>query len=254
MIGSVRSAARAIVEGMRRQYSAPHTVVPANEEEFGHLDLKAYANFKSELVGNDFSPAGDFEILEVSNSPGTLLARTFIRNMISKDGQVLAQYYQVKPRVWRRTKLLLIGLCNFRFLDAPLFFWKGLATHHCVGFETEFQDGRQLITSNAEEASIISNPPSIETLYFPYGTPVSVLYEHHLAKIGQMGGTPLALRSVNDVLAMQQRQSELKVAYRAAVQWVTQQEMQGFAAGNEDLSEAVFAEVQRLFAEERGEA
>ncbi|MGM9483322.1 hypothetical protein ACS5PN_19150 [Roseateles sp. NT4] len=259
MSTSVKEAAQAIVAMMRAQFSAPHTMVLADESQFRHLDLAAYARFQAEMEASGFRAVGDVEILEISNSPTTLIARTFIRNMLSADGEVLAQYYQLRPRIWRRLKLLLRGLLNLRFVAAPRNFYESLATRHCAGFETEFADGRQLVTSNAQAASVLSGPPAIENAYFPYGTPVPQLLTSHRGRIssiaaGEAPTRPSAMRSMEDILAMQRRQSMLKVAHRSAVQWVTQGELRQMAQGQDELSEEVFAEIQRLLKSERSAA
>jgi hypothetical protein len=122
-------------------------------------------------------------LLEVSNAAGSLIARTFIRSMLSSDGQVSVSYYQIKPQRLRRVRLLLTGLLNFRFIDAPAAFARGMKTRHCVDVMTEFSDGRHLLTSNAKAAALISGPPSIENRFFPYGTPTARLLSHHLEEL-----------------------------------------------------------------------
>lgn len=257
MSKSEKEAARSIVAIMREQFSAPHTMVSADESEFGHLDLGAYARFQAEMEAARFQALGDAEILEVSNSPTTLFARTMVRIMLSADGCVYAGYYQLKPRIWRRLKMLFRGLLNLRFIAAPKNFLGGMATLHCVEFETEFSDGRQLVTSNAQAASLVSGPPSIESTYFSYDTPGSFLLEYHLRRLAEVAASatplhPVVMGSLEDVLAMQKRQNMQKVAHRTAVQWVTQGELRGMAKGQVEQSEAIFAEVQKLLNEERG--
>lgn len=252
MSNSFRQAAEAILNTMREQFRKPHTVIAADQNEFRHLDLNAYSAFQADLKLAAFIDIGDVEILEVSNSPTTLIARTMIRNMLSDDGHILAQYYQVKPRIGRRLMQLFRGLSNLRFVAAPKNFAHGMITRHCVGFETEFDDGRQLITSNAEAAGLISGPTSIECKYFPYGTSVKALLEHHRARVTVISllTKPVHLCSLDSVLEMQKRQNMLKVAHRTAESWITQGELQNML-GNEEASRAIFAEIQKLVSEER---
>jgi hypothetical protein len=256
MSNSITAAAQSIVATMKRHYSAPHTMVLANESEFDHLDLGAYRSLQKELEASGFRAVGDVEILEVSNSPTTLIARTMIRNMLSADGLVLAQYYQVKPRIGRRLRLLLRGLLNGRWIDAPKNFLEGMKTRHCTGFETEFDHGGQLVTSNAQAASAISGPSTIENIFFPYGTPISILMSRHLKRLADITAAepkahPVPMQSLEAIFAMQRRQNLQKIAHRSAVQWVTQTEVRDMSGGKDQLSDAVFAEVQRLLAEEQ---
>jgi hypothetical protein len=257
MSKSAAEAAMAIVATMKGVYSAPHTVVPADEAQFKHLQLPGYRFFKSLMEAQGFKYVADLEILQVSQSPTSLIARTMIRSMLSQNGHVLAAYYQVRPRIWRRLKLLGRGLLNLRLFDAPQNFLKGMRTRHCVGFETEFDDGRFLITSNAESASKVSMPLSIQRVFFPYGTPPSVVYSAHAKRLadmvdGSQGPKPVVIESLTDLLQMQKRQNAQKIAHRAAVQWVTKSELEGMSNGNPDVADAVFEEVQKLLEREQG--
>lgn len=251
MAFSVTDAARSIIAMMRAQYSAPQTMVPADPTSFPHLDLPAYARFQAEMEKAGFRMVGDIEILELSNSPTTTVARTFIRNMLSADGRISCDYYQMKPRIGRQLAMLWRGLQNFRFYDAPRHFFTSMATRHCTGLESEFEDGRQLMTCNAQGAAQISGPPTIEATFFPYGAPVSVLLEHHGRRLADIAAgsasptRPLAMGSMEDILAMQKRQHMQKVTHRASVQLISQDELRRMG-GNQDVGDAIFTEVQRL--------
>jgi hypothetical protein len=255
MSQSTAEAAQSILAGMRRSYSAPYTMVSVDAAEFRHLTLDAYRVFQSALEAQGFMHVADLEILEESHSPTTLMARTMIRSMRSANGHVTADYYQVKPRICRRLKILGRGLLNLRLLAAPRNFMKGMKTQHCIGFETEFTDGNFLITSNAEGASLLSGPPTIECIYFPYGTPGKVLLDAHMNRLEEIvsakkGRMPAPVRSLPDLLQMQKRQRAQKVAYRASVQWVTKAELQNMSSGNLELANEVFSEVQKLLAQD----
>jgi hypothetical protein len=251
MSESTAKAARHIVELMQTSYSETHTVVPVSETDFPHLNLLTYRSFLADMEARGFRHVADLEILEVSRSTTTLLARTMIRSMISEDGCIVSNYYQVKPRICRRMKLLAKGLLNRRFIDAPHNFINGMRTRHCADFETEFDDRSFLTTSNAQAAALISAPPTIETHYFPYGTSSSVLLDAHRRRLDEIlhtrsGVKPIALSCASDLLQMQKRQRLQKMAHRASIQWVTQTELQGMSAGNPHLGDEVFAEVQKL--------
>lgn len=255
MPSSTRLAAERIVASMRQKFGGPNTVVLVDQSEFGHLDLEAYARFEADMKARGFALMGDLEILEVSKSPTSIIARAMIRTMLSSDGRVIAEYYQLRPRIWRRFKLLLRGLLNLRLVDAPRIFARGMLVRHCVGFETEFKDGRQLITSNAQAAGMMSGPASIERHYSPYGTPTSTLIEYHLKRVKEVtDGDPekvVQLRSLDDILNMQMRQQMMKVAHRKSIEWISHSEMQAMSGGNPEAGDAVFSEVRRLLTEER---
>jgi hypothetical protein len=90
----------------------------------------------------------------------------------------------------------------------------------------------------------------------PYGTPTARLLSHHLVRIREITESdaqlrPLFMASYDDLFDMDSRQKALKNAYRASRQWVTQSELHSMARGNEELADAVYAEVQKILATER---
>jgi hypothetical protein len=251
MSESAAKAARQIVESMKRLYSEPYTTVTVSETDFSHLDLSLYRSFRLGMEARGFRYLADLEILEISNSPTSLIARTMTRSMLSESRNIVSDYYQVKPRIWRRIKLLAKGLLNGRFIAAPRNFINGIKTRSCVGFETEFDDGSFLITSNAKSAELISVPASIERQFFDYGTSFSLLLDAHNKRLDELlqsrsGVKPITLSSLSDLLQMQKRQQLQKVAHRATVQWVTKAEIQGMSSSNPKLGDEVFSEVQKL--------
>jgi hypothetical protein len=256
---NVTEAARAIVALAKENYGAPATLAPTDETKFPHLELDEYHSFRAGMEIEGFSFLCDLDMLEISQSPTTLLAPAMIRVMVSADSFIVTDHYQVKPRIWRRLKLLASGLLSLRLLDAPLNFLQGLPTRYCTGFETEFDNGTFLVSSNAQSASMMSGPTSIENQFFPFGTPVSTVHEAHRTRLAEIvnspgGPKPLAIRSLDELLRMQKRQSAHKVAHRAACQWVTRDELHQYAQGNAELADSLYSEVQRMLAEDRTSA
>lgn len=252
----VAEAAKAIVAMAKENYGAPPTLVPTDEAKFPHLELDEYRGFRSAMEIEGFSFLCDLDMLEISRSPTTLLAPAMIRVMVSADSHIVTDHYQVKPRYWRRLKVLASGLLSLRLLDAPINFLQGLRTQYCTGFETEFDNGSFLVTSNAHAASMMSGPSSIENQFFAFGTAISTLLDAHRTRLAEIvdtpgGPKPLAIRSLDDLLRMQKRQSAHKVAHRAACQWVTQDELHQYTQGNTELAEALYAEVKKLLAADR---
>lgn len=256
MLQTPADTAKSIVARMKKQYSTPHTMVAVDEAEFQHLNLDDYQTFRDMLEEQGFRYIADLEILEVSNAPNSVIARTMIRTMASKDGYITTGYYQVMPNVRNRLKNLLIGLSNMRFIDAPVGFIKAMKTRHCSEFETEFDDGSFLTTSNAQSAGSLSGPLSIESHFFPYGTPISSLLEVHQKRLNEIlssneGRKPIAMRTLTDILQSGQRLKSLKNAHRAASQWITKEELQKMSGGNPELANEVYAEIQKLLAQEQ---
>lgn len=250
MTDSVQQAAQRIIANMKKAYSGPLTYRDVREADFRHLDLNAFAAFQAQHEARGFRHLRDVEIAEISDSPTTLIARTFIRSMVSADGSIVADYYQVKPRMGRLFRLTLRGLMNGRWLDTPRFFFKTLKTRHCIGYESELSNDHFITTSNAETAGMISLPPTIDCQFHAYDTVPAVLALQHVKRLkaslaAQADVQARPVRTVEDLMQMQMRLKQQKDAHRATLNWVTESELKDMSSGNPKLAEAIYSEVQR---------
>lgn len=246
-----RKAARSILQVLKKQYGSPSVLLPVSAADFSHLDLDAYEVFRQEMEAREFHRLGDLEMKGLSDLPNSLVARTMIRCMVSSDEFIVSDYYQLKPRVFMHFKLLVLGLLNLRFLDAPRSFFNGIKACHYYEFETEFSDGSFLATSNAQSASLVSGPSIIESNFFPYETPPAELLRFHCSRIEGIARenpdlVPVGVSSLPKFLQMQQRLSMLKAAHRASIQWISKAELEGMAGRNSFTADAIYAELQYL--------
>lgn len=253
---SIQQAAQRILATMKYTYAGDFTYLPAREADFPHLDLGAYREFQHQHEAKDFLHLCDTEIAEISASPTTLVARTFIRSMATAHGTVIAEYYQVRPRMGRLLRKLLQGLANGRWLDAPRFFFRTVKTKHCAGYTTELSNGHFVTTSNAESAGLIDSPPTIDSEFHPYGTPAHVVMERHVARLkqalqGSDGLRPYPVRTEDDLLQSRRRMKRQKDAYRAATNWVSKSELEKMSHGRPELAAAVYLEIRRQLLVER---
>ncbi len=248
---SIRQAAQRILANMQYTFgSGGFTYLPAREPDFRHLDLGAYRRFQSDHETQRFRHLCDMEIAEITASPTTLVARTFIRCMASMHGTVVGEYYQVRPRMSRLLRLLLRGLVNGRWVDSPKFFFRTLKTKHCVGYTTELSNGHFLTTSNAQSAGNIESPPTIDSEFHPYGTPGRIVMERHFERLKALlqaspGLGPHRLSSEDELLESWRRMKRQKDAFRAAKQWVSQPELEKMSSGHPELAAAVYEEIRR---------
>lgn len=254
MNASIREAAKNIIKNMEHLVK-PHTYAEIDSSEFKYLNLTRYAEQKDALTKYGFRHLANYEILEVTNSPNTIMARTFVQCMTSTEGEITSGYFQAHPKIGRLTFNLLKGILNFRLISAFIFYFKNLQTKHCQDFETEFSDNSFIITSNAEAAGTISRHPSIDAEFHPYATPVKFLLIRHCERIKEkLKSSPslsfVRIRSKEDVLAMQKRQKEIKDAFRIAVNCVTPEEIQNWSK-NKAIAEAVIQEVQIIMRERK---
>jgi hypothetical protein len=253
MPNAPHDAARQILNTMRGHYQAPVEVVSASEVDFAHLDLSAYASFRSWFESQSFRHMADLELPALSRNPNTFFAATMIRTYLAADGTIGADYYQMKPRIYRVVRQLIIGLLNLRWVDAPTWAIKTLRTRHCVDFETELDDGTFIVTSNAETAALLSSPPSVDSVFFQFNTAPLKLLEAHKqrvhSKLANLPGHRVIV--VKDLAGLQQqnrRLREQKRAYRAALDWISRAELASMA-NNRELADAVYAELRKLLSE-----
>lgn len=255
MTSSIQQAAKNILDSMRAQYEQPLHLLETQLDNFSHLDLEHYAAFSKYMKKLGFRPLVDVEILSVSQAPNSLLLPTVIRSMVSTNGRYVCTYYQAKTRRSRLALDLCKGIMNLRWVAAPKNFIGNLSTKHCIGFETEYQDGLQITTSNAQAAGMIGSPKQLQQYFLPYQTKAKVLFEEHrqhLAESGRSKQQILLVAGKDQFLAMQDRQQALKNAHRKAVNWVTREELLEMAGGNASISNAIFEEIQRILRQEAG--
>ena len=249
----VTEAARSVLADMRRNFGTPQFLEPAQASRFPHLDLARYDAYQAATERRGFRMLGDFEQKAVNESPTSLMAPTFLRTCVSEQGDLMVAYYQVKPRMGRLVRMLLKGLLNLRWIAAPREFMKQLDMRQCADVETEFDDGTVLQTSNAQAAGLLTQPPFLRCEFMPFGTPLPALLDRHRANLARLAhdGTrrPVLVRDTDGMLAAQKRQYAFKRAWRESVQWVTREELRAMA-GNDELADAIHAEVQRLLAAE----
>lgn len=233
--GVNRDAARKIKDNLEATYAPQHEYASVEPEQFPWVDRAFYERTASELEGLGFRRLADMENLTLSRANPQL--RTFIRIMTSKDGDVSAGIYDIKIRGWMKG-LQWIGLVP-----------KKLST---VDLETEFEDGRFLITHNSPQASVMKAPPQFEVDVHPCGTSADRLLEAHLVRLrkrlaAEPGARPCVIRTLDDALASQKRQEAIKHAHRKGIGWVTREEMDRLAMpGAKGVARDIHAEIRKL--------
>ena len=250
----IRTAAGNIINKMRATYGKPLTRVPAAEADFRNLDLAMYRRTAREMEAAGFAWLCVYAIREVSESPTTLLAPTFIRAWIMGAEGIVGSYYQKRARWGRLATKLRVGLANGRLFDTPAFVFKAAMPRHCIEFSSEFADGSFVTTSNAEAAESIGMPPQLERKFHRYGTSAGTLLQDHHARIAAAsqargGARPLAMAAAEDLHAMLDREGAVKRDHRAAIGWITHAELLKMSKGKPELADAIYAEIRTLLRE-----
>lgn len=253
MPNTPRDAARQILDTMRGSYQAPVEVVSVSDADFAHLDLSAYASYKSWFESQSFRHMADLEFPAPSRDSNSFFAATMIRAHLSADGTIGTNYYQMKPRIYRVVRQLIIGFLRLRLVAAPAWALRTLRTRHCVDFETEFDDGTFVVTSNAETAAKFSSPPSVDAVYFQFNTTALKLLEAHRQRVhSKLANSPgrraIAVMDLAELQQQNRRLSEQKRTYRAALDWISREELSSLA-NNRELADAVYVELRKLQSE-----
>lgn len=232
---SNREAARKIKENLEATYQPAHEYQVVSAEQYPWVDLAFYDRAAAELEGLGFRRLADVENLTMTRTNPSM--RTFIRILVSQDGTVSAGIYDIKIRGWMRC-LQWIGLVP-----------KKLST---VDLETEFTDGRFLMTHNSPQAALMKAPTQFDVEVHPAAMSADTLLDAHLVRLrrrlaSEPGVQPCVVRTLDDAFASQKRQEAIKHAHRKSIGWVTKEELERLAApGAKGVARQVHEEIRKL--------
>ncbi len=251
-MSSLRQDAEKILEPLKAQFRGPHDIVPVSESNFPHLDFSKYSAVDGVLRASTYAYLIDVELRDVSNNDGNIYHPTLIRQYLAKDGSTVASAYLLKPSVRKLLELFARGMRNLRWLATPALMMELAPQRMILDLESELEDGRFLVSSNAEAAAMMTAPPTIAHLFFPYQTPYQDIISAHKSRIASLaqGDTFVRLRTFDETVSMSRRQKRQKDAYRASLDWISRDEMIAMGDGRIDVSEALFNEVQALLREQ----
>jgi len=253
-MADLRETARKIVEPLIAQYGAPHDIRRVTEGDFPHLDFARYREAESVLLAAGYKHLADIEYRDVSETEGSIIHPTLVREFISATNDTVASIYLVKPRLRALARLLWEGFRNMRWISAPSFVIGQLRQRVILDFDTESKDGRFYMTSNADAAAMMTAPQTIECLYLAYGTQFSDMVGAHNTRISSLveENRFVPIRSIDDSMQMLARQKLQRNAHRAAVKWITIQELSQMGECPADYNHALFKEIQNVIAEIHG--
>ncbi len=244
-----REFAKKLIAKMKALHSKSPRYVPAQESDFPHLDLRSYGQYRAALEALGYRYLGDLESKTVSENTDSPMARTLIRSMVSADGETQSAHYQVRPNMNRLWENLLQGIFNFRLVAAPSSFLKNLQTRQIYDFISEV-GAIHVVTTSAELAGKFSTPAAVDSVHMSDGTSLEAVRQAHMqrlaAAVARAGAVPTRLTSLDDTLAMGDRQRQLKHAHRAASGWITRDELLRFTNFNVALTDSIFEEVQAI--------
>lgn len=230
-------AAKDILDYINAVYVPTHEYVHVSLGDIPGLGFAFYDCFKSELEQSGFTIIGDIEDKTITNAPGSALQRTVIRTMLSGDRTIMAAAYEVRFKLfWGLLSKLL-----------------GESVHQVVDFETEYEDGSFLVTSNAETAANMSLPPMVFGDYLKAKTPTLSVLDAHILRMRAYhevsgGVSPKQIRNYAELIKSQDRLTALKAAYRNELGGVSLEELQRMSPKWSDVAQ----EFHRKCVEYRG--
>jgi hypothetical protein len=219
-------AAHEILDLIEATYQPTHDYVVADPRAFRHLDIAFYDRIARLLASKGYRTVADLEDKTITNAPGVLMP-VLLRTLLSRDGTVIAALYH--PRI--------------RSLGLRLLIWLlGKRPGKVIDFETEFEDGSFVATSNAKGADGIGVPPQISSAFIPSAS-LHELHQHHLVRVAAHRAArhdvaPRVMRDLAELIASQNRMNALKAAYRGEVGGVSKEELDRLARpGNRVVGE-----------------
>src|SRR5687767_10993165 len=120
-----QKGAKDLLDVIESHYKPNHDYVKVSPDQFRHLDLKFYERAAHQLQNHAFKHLSDEEDRTLTQASSKFSSRAMLRMMVSHDGTITASLYHVKPRLWLRILLFVLGKSMGRTVD----------------LETEFTDG-----------------------------------------------------------------------------------------------------------------
>jgi hypothetical protein len=228
--------AKSIANSVDKLCVGKHEYALADTRQFPHLDHAWLNAARDKLQALGFAFLQDTEDLTFTR--GNSCPRTFIRMHLGRNGTTSAGLYHFKPAWWMR----LLGVKDYRVCDT----------------ETHFTDGTWVCTGNAEAAGKLEQPPGVNAMQFPAGTPIEALVQAHDARVAQHlarspGVQAVAMRNAEDVLRAQNQLEEIKSEFRRG-HGLSKAEMERLGGKPSEELDELHDEVTRLHKERHSRA
>jgi hypothetical protein len=178
--------------------------------DFKQLDFAYYEDGRRVLEHHGYRFLADYEQLVFRRNSGLRIA---IRVLISQDGSTSAGIWHLRQRWYLRA----LGVKDAKAID----------------LETKLSNGEWLVTSNAQAAGALDQPPGIDAIHLPNGTCFEMMIESHHKRIAlyvqkHPGVEPVRVATLEDVHRLQAELQRIKAEYRRA-NGLTKQELQRIA-------------------------
>lgn len=219
-------AAEDFEESHQQLWNTPMQVENVKPSQFKHLDLKFYDKTRKALEGYNFKHLGDIEVVSLRTS---LTSRVMIRNMLSPDQVVSASCFHCKGAFWLRAVTFFTPM-------------RKMLNTRTVDFESEFNDGSFVVTTNSAAVANFDYPDHINSLGFP-DLKVEELGSMHYQRVqehaNQRNCLPRTMTTLADSNAMQARLHAAKSAGRGE-QGMSREEFRRVAGKNDRTTDQLY--------------
>ena len=173
-----------------------HEYATVDAKQFKHLDLAFYEQSQLLLETHGYRFLADRENLTLRRQSGL---RILIRVMVSGDGVTAAEIGHLRQR-W---------------------YWRCLGVKGCklLGLESKFSSGEWVVTTNAQEAGALDQPPGVDAIHLSVDTCLETLIESHAKRVASYlnkhpGVEPVRMETVEDVERFQAELQKVKAEHR----------------------------------------
>lgn len=175
---------------------AEHEYATVDARQFKHLDLEFYEQSQLLLETHGYRFLADQENLTARRIGG---GRSPIRMMVSGDGVTAAAMFHIRPSwFWR-----CWGVQDSRVLD----------------LESQFSNGEWIVTSNAQSAGALEQPPEVDAVHLSKDTCFETLIESHGKRVASYlnkhpGVEPVRMETLEDVHRMTAELTRVRAEHR----------------------------------------
>jgi hypothetical protein len=173
-----------------------HEFATVDARQFKHLDFAFYEQSQRLLETHGYRFLADREDLTFRRNNGL---RIPLRVMVSREGVTAAGIYHLRQRwYWR-----FLGLKDAKVLD----------------LESKFSNGVWVITTNAQAAGALDQPPGVDAIHLSVDTCFETLIESHGKRVASFlnrhpGVEPARMETLEDVHRMQAELLKAKAEHR----------------------------------------
>lgn len=209
----MESVARKVLESVDAMVPGRFDTRAASPITHPHVAWSEYDDVQRRLEALGFRYLGDVEPISMPVDP-KMAKPAVMRMLVSEDGTVMAGFYRLVLR-WTPMGILARSLGGAGMM---------------LDLITIFPDGTIVETSNAEPASVWSQPPFLHRQVLAKTASPEEIADAHADRLmdrlsGDAGVLPVSVHSLLEVVAASDATERAKRAWRRSIGWITRDEL-----------------------------